>query len=88
MGDEKVEDDCKSQEPPIVSQPDDPQQIEDGPEARPNPFVVVYIPQIHSRRLFYGVYNCLESLRIIHGEVCENLAVQTDILLCEFTHEL
>ena len=35
-----------------------------------------------------GLDNSLESLRIVHGEVSENLAVQADVLLSQLTHEL
>ena len=39
-------------------------------------------------RLFYRVDDGLERLRIVHREVGENLAVQTDVLLGETAHEL
>jgi hypothetical protein len=38
--------------------------------------------------LFYRVDDSLESLGIVHGQVGEYLAVQTDILGTELTHEL
>ena len=38
--------------------------------------------------LLYRVDDGLESLRIVHGEVSKDLAVQTDILLGEFAHKL
>ena len=38
--------------------------------------------------LLYRVDDSLECLRIIHGEVCQYLAVQADILLCDAAHEL
>ena len=39
-------------------------------------------------QLFYRINDSFESLRIVHSEVCKNLAVETDILLCELTHKL
>ena len=44
--------------------------------------------QAHIIRLFYRVDDCFESLRIIHGEVSKNLAVETNVLLCNLTHKL
>ncbi len=38
--------------------------------------------------LLYGVDDCLECLRVVEGEICEHLAVQADILLCQSTDEL
>ena len=38
--------------------------------------------------LFYRIDDCFERLRVVHGEVGENLAVETDVLLCELAHEL
>ena len=42
----------------------------------------------HFQMLFYRIDDGLESLRVVHREVGEDLAVETDVLLCEFTHEL
>ena len=39
-------------------------------------------------RLLYGVDDGLESLGIIHCQVCQNLAVEADVLLRETAHEL
>ena len=51
---------------------------------------MVYGAQVHFRRikLFDGIDNCLESLRIVHCEVGKHLAVQADVLLCKLAHEL
>ena len=38
--------------------------------------------------LFDGIDDGLKRLGIVHGEVGENLTVETDILLGEFAHEL
>ena len=38
--------------------------------------------------LLYRIDDSFESLRVIHGQVGEDLAVQTDVLLCELAHEL
>ena len=38
--------------------------------------------------LFDGIDDRFERLRVVHGEVGENLAVQTDVLLRELAHEL
>ena len=38
--------------------------------------------------LFDGIDDGLKRLGIVHGEVSENLTVETDILLGEFAHEL
>lgn len=85
-----VKDDCKSKKPPIIPEPDHPQQIENGPEAHPYPFVVVCFPQAHFQKLllFNRIDDCFERLRVVHGEVGENLAVETDVLLGELAHEL
>ena len=51
---------------------------------------MVYGAQVHYRRikLFDGIDDCLESLRIVHGEVGKDLAVQADVLLCKLAHKL
>lgn len=38
--------------------------------------------------LFYRIDDCFERLWVVHGEVGENLAVETDVLLRELAHEL
>ena len=38
--------------------------------------------------LFDGIADSLKRLGVVHGEVSENLAVETDVLLRELTHEL
>ena len=38
--------------------------------------------------LLYRVDNDLECLRVVHSEIGEDLAVQTDVLLAELAHEL
>ena len=38
--------------------------------------------------LFYRVDDSFESLRIVHGEIGENLAVEADVLSIELAHEL
>ena len=38
--------------------------------------------------LLYRVYYRFECLRVVHGEVGEDLAVESDVLLGEFAHEL
>lgn len=84
-----VKDDGKAEEPPIIPEPDHPQHIENGPEAHPYPFVVVCFPQAHfSDTLFYRIDDCFERLRVVHGEIGENLAVETDVLLRKLAHEL
>ena len=85
-----VKDDYKSEKPPIIPEPDHPQQIENGPEAHPYPFVVVCFPQAHFQKLllFNRIDDCFERLRVVHGEAGENLAVETDVLLGELAHEL
>ena len=86
-----IEDDDKSEKPPVVSEPDDPQQVKQGPEPEPCPLVAVYLLQTHPTKcplLFYRIYDRFESLRIVHGEVGENLTVETDVLFCHFAHEL
>ena len=85
-----VKDDGKAEEPPIIPEPDHPQHIENGPEAHPYPFVVVCFPQAHFQKLllFNRIDDCFERLRVVHGEVGENLAVKTDVLLGELAHEL
>lgn len=40
-----------------------------------------------SPRLFHGVYNSLESLRVVHGQVGEHLAVELNVLLGDFADE-
>ena len=87
LGDMEVEDYDKAEEPPIVSEPDYPQKVEKGPESHPCPFVMVKIlPAHHS--LFYRIDDCFKCLWVIHGKVCENLTVQTDILLSKLAHKL
>ena len=39
-------------------------------------------------KLFYRIDDSLECLRVIHGKVCQHFAVETDVLLGEFTHKL
>ncbi len=41
-----------------------------------------------SQTLFYRIDDCFERLRVVHGEVGENLAVEADVLLRELAHEL
>ena len=36
----------------------------------------------------YRLDDCFERLRIVHGEVGEDFAVETDVLLRKLTHEL
>ena len=38
--------------------------------------------------LFYRIDDSLERLRVVHCEVGENLAVETDVLCTELAHEL
>ena len=38
--------------------------------------------------LFYRIDDCFERLWVVHGEIGENLAVETDVLLRELAHEL
>ncbi len=38
--------------------------------------------------LFDGIDDSLKRLGVVHGEVSENLAVETDVLLRELAHEL
>ncbi len=40
------------------------------------------------QELLDGIDDSLKSLRVVHGEVSKNLAVETDILLRELAHEL
>ena len=82
-----VENNNKTEEPPKISKPNNPQQIEEGPKAHPEPVAANYFLQIHNQ-LFHRIDYSLESLRIIHSEVGENLAVQTYILFCELAHKL
>ena len=44
--------------------------------------------QLTGQRLLYRFHDSLESLRIVHGKVGENFAVETDVLLGETSHEL
>ena len=39
-------------------------------------------------KLFYRIDDSLKCLRIVHGKVCENLTVQTNVLLSDASHEL
>ena len=87
LGDEHVEDDDEAEEPPVTSEPDDPQHIEQSPETEPCPTVVVELLPAHIK-LLYRVDDRLECLRIIHGKVRQHFAVETDVLLGEFTHKL
>ena len=50
----------------------------------------VHLLEVNSFRLtlFYRINDSFECLRIVHGEVSENLAVETDVLCVEFAHEL
>ena len=38
--------------------------------------------------LFYRIDDCFERLWVVHSEVGENLAVETDVLLRELAHKL
>lgn len=38
--------------------------------------------------LFYRIDDCFERLWVVHSEVSENLAVETDVLLRELAHKL
>ena len=51
---------------------------------------MVCFPQAHFQKLllFNRIDDCFERLRVVHGEVGENLAVETDVLLSELAHEL
>ena len=51
---------------------------------------MVCFPQAHFQKLllFNRIDDCFERLRVVHGEVGENLAVETDVLLGELAHEL
>ena len=40
------------------------------------------------KELFYGIYDRLERLRIIHSEVGKHFTVQTDVLLGKSAHKL
>ena len=44
--------------------------------------------QLTGQKLLYRVDNCLKSLRIVHSKVCENFAVEADVLLGETSHQL
>jgi len=89
-GDVVVEDHDEAESPPPVSEPGHPQQVKQGPERHPDPFVVVYGAQVHFgiAGLFDRIDDSFKRLRVVHGEVGEDLAVQTDVLLCELAHEL
>jgi len=87
LGDEHVEEDDEAEQPPVTSEPDDPQHIEQSPETEPCPTVVVELLPAHIK-LLYRVDDSLECLRIIHGKVRQHLTVETDVLLGEFTHKL
>ena len=87
LGDEHVEDDDEAEEPPVTSEPDDPQHIEQSPETELCPTVMAELLPAHIK-LFYGVDDRLESLRIIHGKVCQHFTVEADVLLGKFTHKL
>ena len=39
-------------------------------------------------QLFYRIDDSLERLRVVHCQVGENLAVETDVLCAELAHEL
>ena len=51
---------------------------------------MVYGAQVHFgiAGLFDRIDDSFKRLRVVHGEVGEDLAVQTDVLLCELAHEL
>ena len=51
LGDMSVEDRNQSEEPPIISEPDDPQNVKDCPKAEPRPFIVVQLLQAHQSTL-------------------------------------
>ena len=44
--------------------------------------------RLTSHFLLHGIDDGFERLRVVHREVGEDLAVQTDVLLCELAHEL
>ena len=46
------------------------------------------ILQAHSVLLGNRLQNSLESLRIIHSKVCQDFAVETNVLLGQLTHKL
>ena len=39
-------------------------------------------------KLFYRIDDSLKCLRIVHSKVCKDFTVETDVLLCKFTHKL
>ena len=87
FGDEGIEDDDQTEKPPEIPQPDHPRDVEQSPESELCPPVAGEILQAHFK-LFYRLDDSFECLRIVHGEVGENLAVETDVLRVEFAHEL
>ena len=87
-GDEDVEDDTKSDEPPEVTEPYHPQNIEQSPENELHPAVRSDIPPVHQAKLLYRIDDGLKCLRVIHSEVCKHVAVETDVLLCKPAHKL
>ena len=42
----------------------------------------------HFPELFYRIDYSFECLRVVHGEVGENFAVETYVLLAQLTHKL
>ena len=88
LGDEDVKNHKQSEQPPVILDPKNPEDIKYGPETEPYPFVPVYSLQRQCSKLFDRVHNSLESLGIVHRQVSENLAVEADILLCELAHKL
>ena len=64
-------------------------------------FLVLFLPEqpfhllgdmevedYYKAELFYRIDDCFKCLWVIHGKVCENLTVQTDILLSKLAHKL
>ena len=77
-------------------QPDYPKAIEDAPEGELDPLVADEFFNSHNRTmrvfearmLFDRVDYRFECCRIVHREVCQNLAVEADVLSMDSTHEL
>ena len=92
-GDEYVENHCEAQKPPIIAEPYHPKEIEQTPESEFEPLILQELSHLrlltHLRLLsLYRVDDCLECLGIIESQVCQYLAVQPYVLLCESADEL
>ena len=79
----------QAEQPPVIPVPDDPAYPQHGPDDEPYPgFPVRCSPDVQGKELFDRVDDSFESLRIVHRQVGEDLAVEPHVLLRETAHEL